>query len=77
MKPDNIKLKMRGHKLRSGVNWQGVLKGKGGRETGPNFIGIDIPFTRTLFYVNSALNDSFASETTFQVLPFSAILACS
>lgn len=47
-----------------------VLKGKGGRETGLNFIAIDIPFTRILFYVNSALNDSFASETTFQVLPF-------
>jgi len=48
----------------------GVLKGKGGRETGLNFIAIDIAFTRILFYVNSALNDSFACETTFQILPF-------
>jgi len=76
----SIKLKMKGHKLRSGENWQGVLKAKSprvGTKQDLNFIAIDIPFTRILFYVNSALNDSFASETTLQVLPFSAVLTYS
>jgi hypothetical protein len=64
---------MRCHKLRSGVNWQGVLQTKSPRvgvKQDLNVIAVDIPFTGILFYVNSALNDSFAFETTFQVLPF-------
>jgi hypothetical protein len=32
--PKGIQLKMRGHKLRSGVNWHGVLKQKGLKQTG-------------------------------------------
>jgi hypothetical protein len=64
---------MRCHKLRSGVNWQGVLQTKSPRvgvKQDLNVIAIDIPFRGILFYVNSALNDSFPSETTFQVSPF-------
>ena len=30
--PQSVKPKMRGRKLRSGVNWQGVLKQKGVKE---------------------------------------------
>ena len=32
--PMSIKLKVRGHKLRSGVNWQEVLNLKGIKHTG-------------------------------------------
>jgi hypothetical protein len=33
--PKDIELKMRGHKLRSGVYWQGALKQKGVKQVGP------------------------------------------
>jgi hypothetical protein len=58
---------------------RGVISKKsyGGCETGLNVTVVDIPITGILFYINSALNDSFASESTFQVLSFSAILTCS
>jgi hypothetical protein len=32
--PKSVKLKVRGHKLRSGVNWQGALKQKGIKHAG-------------------------------------------